>query len=103
MGEHPIAKELRYMRICFVIFIIITLFSSGGKVVEISSNHDSSPVNLQTNNMTQIGENIFAIRVESENVIKIFKYDPTTNKITQMKEFNPEDGSTYEYQLNKAE
>lgn len=42
MGEHPISKELRYMRICFVILILVLIFFDRGKIVEISTNHDSS-------------------------------------------------------------
>ncbi|CAI8867496.1 YmzC-like protein [Bacillus pseudomycoides] len=108
MGEHPISKELRYMRICLVILILVLIFFDRGKIVEISTNHDSSPVNIPTSNMTQIAENTFALQENDpesgdKHTIKIFKYNPETNTVTLVKEFNTENSSTYEYQLNKAE
>lgn len=53
-GEHLISKELRYMRICFVILIIILIFFDRGKVVEVSTNHDSSPVDTLTSNLQKM-------------------------------------------------
>jgi len=75
LGEHPITKELRYIRICLVILVIVLLFFNSEKVVEISTNHDSIE-NVPTSNMTQIAENTFAIQeynplLSSENIIQI--------------------------------
>ncbi|EEM04668.1 hypothetical protein bmyco0003_29290 [Bacillus pseudomycoides] len=58
--------------------------------------------------MTQIAENTFALQENDpesgdKHTIKIFKYNPETNTVTLVKEFNTENSSTYEYQLNKAE
>lgn len=108
MNEHPLAKELRFMCICFVMLIIVMLFFNEGKVVEVSSTHGSSPIDLQTSIMTQIGENTFAIQNNDPTngdryAVKIFKYNPETNTVTLVKEFNTEDPSSFEYQLNKAE
>ncbi|MEI4622316.1 hypothetical protein KFD70_16285 [Bacillus pfraonensis] len=108
MGEHPISKELRYMRICFVILILVLIFFNKERVIEVSTNHDTTPVDIQTSNMTQIAENTFALKEHDpasgdRHTIKIFKYDPGTNKIILVKEFNTENSSTYEYQLNKPE
>ncbi|EEM15969.1 MULTISPECIES: YmzC family protein [Bacillus] len=111
MGEHPISKELRYMRICLVILILVLIFFNKESVIEVSTNHDTTPISVQndqTSNMTQIAENTFALQESNpdsgdRHTIKIFKYNPDTNKITLVKEFNTENSSTYEYQLNKAE
>ncbi len=62
MGEHPISKELRYMRICFVILLVVLIFFNKERVIEVSTNHDSSSGNLPTSNMTQIAENTFALQ-----------------------------------------
>ncbi|PFK32181.1 hypothetical protein COI93_19740 [Bacillus cereus] len=108
MGEHPISKELRYMRICFVILLLVLIFFNKEKVVEVSTNHDSSKMDVPTSNMTQIAENTFALQENDpesgdRHTIKIFKYDPNTNKITLVKEFNTENPSSYEYKLNNPE
>lgn len=108
MEEHPISKELRYMRICFIILILILIFFDRGKVVEVSTNHDTPIMNVPTSNMTQIAENTFALQENDpasgdRHTIKIFKYDSDTNKIILVKEFNTENYSTYEYKLNKPE
>lgn len=107
LGEHPISKELRYIRICLVILVIALLFFNGGRVVEISTNHDSIE-SVSTSNMTQIAENTFAIQeynpsLSSEHTVKIFKYNPDTNQLTLVKEFNTNDPESYTYQLNKTE
>ncbi|MED1557357.1 YmzC family protein [Bacillus paramycoides] len=107
LGEHPISKELRYIRICLVILVIVLLFFNGGRVVEISTNHDSIE-SASTSNMTQIAENTFAIQeynpsLSSEHTIKIFKYNPDTNQLTLVKEFSTSDPESYTYQLNKTE
>ncbi|MBC6972043.1 MULTISPECIES: YmzC family protein [unclassified Bacillus (in: firmicutes)] len=108
MGEHPISKELRYMRICLTILILVLIFFNKERVIEVSTNHDTTPVDIQTSNMTQIAENTFALQESNpssgdRHTIKIFKYNPDTNKITLVKEFNTENPESYEYQLNKAE
>jgi len=107
LGEHPISKELRYIRICLVILVIALLFFNGGRVVEISTNHDSIE-SASTSNMTQIAENTFAIQeytpsLSSEHTVKIFKYNPDTNQLTLVKEFSTSDPESYTYQLNKTE
>ncbi|PEA03919.1 YmzC family protein [Bacillus cereus] len=107
LGEHPITKELRYIRICLIILVIVLLFFNSEKVVEISTNHDSIE-NVPTSNMTQIAENTFAIQeynplLSSEHTIKIFKYNPDTNQLTLVKEVNSSDPNSYTYQLNENE
>ena len=51
------------------------------KTVEITDGSD--PI-LNTSNMTQVGENTFAYKDES-NQIKIFKFNPDTNEIKLIK------------------
>ncbi|WP_113936076.1 MULTISPECIES: YmzC family protein [Bacillus] len=107
LGEHPISKELRYIRICLVVLVIVLLFFNGERVVKISTNHDAVE-NVSTSNMTQIAENTFAIQeynpsLSSERTIKIFKYNPDTNQLTLVKEFSTNDPDSYTYQLNNAE
>ncbi|MDA2113960.1 YmzC family protein [Bacillus cereus group sp. MYBK95-2] len=107
LGEHPIYKELRYIRIYLVVLVIVLLFFNGKQVVEISTNHDSIE-NVSTSNMTQVAENTFAIQeynpsLSSEHTVKIFKYNPDTNQLTLMKEFSTNDTESYTYQLNKNE
>ncbi|KAA0764546.1 YmzC family protein [Bacillus sp. SH5-2] len=82
--EHPIAKELRFIRVCLIILIIVIAFWDRKSVVEIS-DHGSDPI-LNTSNMTQVGDNTFAYKDES-NQIRIFKFDPDTNEIKLIKEF----------------
>ncbi|MBT2580343.1 hypothetical protein J7E43_23690 [Bacillus sp. ISL-8] len=107
LGEHPISKELRYIRIYLVVLVIVLLFFTGERVVEISKNHDAVE-NVSTSNMTQIAENTFAIQeytpsLSSERTVKIFKYNPDTNQLTLVKEFSTNDTESYTYQLNKSE
>lgn len=107
LGEHPISKELRYIRICLVVLVIVLLFFNGERVVEIPTNHDAVE-NVSTSNMTQIAENTFAIQeynpsLSSERTLKIFKYNPDTNQLTLVKEFSTNDTDSYTYQLNKSE
>ncbi|QWI50568.1 YmzC family protein [Bacillus mycoides] len=107
MGEHPIIKELRYIRIYLVVLVIVLLFFNGERVTEISTNHDSIE-NIPTSNMTQIAENTFAIQeynpsLSSERTVKIFNYNPDTNQLTLFKEFSTNDPESYTYQLNKSE
>nr|WP_240522237.1 YmzC family protein [Bacillus thuringiensis] len=107
LGEHPISKELRYIRISLVVLVIVLLFFNSEKVVEISTNHDSIE-NIPTSNMTQIAENTFAIQeynpsLSSEHTIKIFKYNPDTNQLTLVKEFSANDTESYTDQLNNTE
>ncbi|MGF9964177.1 YmzC family protein [Bacillus rhizoplanae] len=111
MEEQTIAKELRIIRICLVILIIATLFSGGVKVIKTSSDHqDVSPINNEVydkSNMTQIGENTFVVRNTDPNsggynTVKIFTYNPKTNKLTQVKEFNFENSFIYGYQLKRS-
>ncbi|WP_439020398.1 YmzC family protein [Bacillus thuringiensis] len=82
--EHPVAKELRFIRVCLIILIIVIAFWDRKSVVEIS-DHGSDPI-LNTSNMTQVGDNTFAYKDES-NQIRIFKFDPDTNEIKLIKEF----------------
>ncbi|MGG2091590.1 hypothetical protein AB1283_02455 [Bacillus sp. S13(2024)] len=111
MEEQTIAKELRLIRICLVILIIVILFSSGLKVIKTSSSHQNVPPTnnelYDKDNMTQIRENTFVVRNTDPssggyNTVKIFTYNPKTNKITQVKEFNLENSSIYVYQLNRS-
>lgn len=52
--------------------------------------------------MTQIAENTFAIQeytpsLSSEHTVKIFKYNPNTNQLTLVKEFDANDTESYTY------
>ncbi len=82
--EHPVARELCFIRVCLIILIIVIAFWDREKTVEIT-DHGSDPI-LNTSNMTQVGENTFAYKDES-NQIKIFKFNPDTNEIKLIKEF----------------
>ncbi|TXR67607.1 YmzC family protein [Bacillus sp. AR18-7] len=82
--EHPVTRELRNIRICLIILIIVVAFWDREKPVEIT-DHSSDPM-LNTSNMTQVGDHTFAYKDES-NQIKIFKFDPDTNEIKLIKEF----------------
>ncbi|MGH1279374.1 YmzC family protein [Bacillus basilensis] len=82
--ENTVSRELRNIRICLIILIIVIAFWDREKTVEIT-DHGSDPI-LNTSNMTQVGDNTFASKDES-NQIKIFKFDPDTNEIKLIKEF----------------
>ncbi|HDR4765739.1 TPA: YmzC family protein [Bacillus thuringiensis] len=82
--EHPVARELRFIRVYLIILIIVIAFWDREKTVEIT-DHGSDPI-LNTSNMTQVGEYAFAYKDES-NQIKIFKFNPDTNEIKLIKEF----------------
>lgn len=51
--EHPVARELRFIRVCLIILIIVIAFWDREKTVEIT-DHGSDPI-LNTSNMTQVG------------------------------------------------
>ncbi|MCU5471334.1 YmzC family protein [Bacillus paranthracis] len=82
--EHPVARELRNIRICLIILIIVIAFLDREKTVQIT-DHGGDPT-LKVSNMTQISENTFVTKDEY-NQIKIFKFDPNTNEIKLIKEF----------------
>ncbi|HHK5552219.1 hypothetical protein COL11_08345 [Bacillus anthracis] len=82
--EHPLARELRNIRICLIILIIVIAFWDREKTVEITDHGSDSSLNIS--NMTQVGDNTFAYKDES-NQIKIFKFNPDTNEIKLIKEF----------------
>ncbi|HFJ9439196.1 MULTISPECIES: YmzC family protein [Bacillus] len=82
--EHPVARELRFIRVCLIILIIVIAFWDREKTVEIT-DHGSDP-SLNISNMTQVGDNTFAYKDDS-NQIKIFKFDPDTNEIKLINEF----------------
>lgn len=82
--ENTVSRELRNIRICLIILIIVIAFWDREKTVQIT-DHDGDPT-LNTSNMTQVGDNTFAYKDES-NQIKIFKFDPDTNEIKLIKEF----------------
>ncbi|PGZ09676.1 hypothetical protein COE30_07740 [Bacillus cereus] len=86
--EHPVARELRNIRVCLIILIIVIAFLDREKVVEIT-DHGSDPT-PNISNMTQIGENTFADK-DNFGQIKIFKFNPDTNDISLIKEFNAEE------------
>ncbi len=75
--ENTVSRELRNIRICLIILIIVIAFWDREKTVEIT-DHGSEPI-VNTSNMTQVGDNTFAYKDES-NQIKIFKFNPDTNK-----------------------
>ncbi|PEJ05368.1 YmzC family protein [Bacillus wiedmannii] len=82
--ENTVSRELRNIRICLIILIIVIAFWDREKTVEITDHGSESIVN--TSNMTQVGDNTFAYKDES-NQIKIFKFNPDTNEIKLIKEF----------------
>ncbi|EJS64541.1 hypothetical protein COF07_19075 [Bacillus wiedmannii] len=82
--ENTVSRELRNIRICLIILIIVIAFWDREKTVEIT-DHGSEPI-VNTSNMTQVGDNTFAYKDES-NQIKIFKFNPDTNEIKLIKEF----------------
>ncbi|MBG9841381.1 MULTISPECIES: YmzC family protein [Bacillus cereus group] len=82
--ENTVSRELRNIRICLIILIIVIAFWDREKTVEIT-DHGSDPI-LNTSNMTQVGDNTFAYK-DGSNQIKIFKFDPDTNEIKLIKEF----------------
>ncbi|PKJ52282.1 YmzC family protein [Bacillus sp. SN10] len=82
--ENSVTRELRNIRICLIILIIVIAFWDCEKPVEFT-DHSSNPI-LNTSNMTQVGDNTFAYKDES-NQIKIFKLNPDTNEIKLIKEF----------------
>ncbi|CAM4045815.1 YmzC family protein [Bacillus sp. GX] len=84
--EHPVARELRFIRVCLIILIIVIAFWDREKPVEITDHSSDPNPTLNTSNMTQVGDNTFAYKDES-NQIKIFKFDPDTNEIKLIKEF----------------
>ena len=73
--ENTVSRELRNIRICLIILIIVIAFWDREKTVEITDHGSDS--NLNISNMTQVGDNTFAYKDES-NQIKIFKFDPNT-------------------------
>jgi len=82
--ENTVSRELRNIRICLIILIIVIAFWDREKTVEIT-DHGSEPI-VNTSNMTQVGDNTFAYKDES-NQIKIFKFNPDTNEVKLIKEF----------------
>jgi hypothetical protein len=82
--ENTVSRELRNIRVCLIILILVIAFWDREKTVDIT-DHDSDP-SLNISNMTQVGDNTFAYKDES-NQIKIFKFDPDTNEIKLIKKF----------------
>ncbi|MED0947296.1 YmzC family protein [Bacillus mobilis] len=82
--ENTVSRELRNIRVCLIILILVIAFWDREKTVDIT-DHGSDP-SLNISNMTQVGDNTFAYKDES-NQIKIFKFDPDTNEIKLIKEF----------------
>ncbi|PES90363.1 hypothetical protein CN491_25095 [Bacillus cereus] len=82
--ENPIARELRNIRVCLIILVIVVAFWDREQVVDITDHSSDSTLNIS--NMTQISDNTFAYKDES-NQIKIFKFNPDTNEIKLIKEF----------------
>ncbi|HFJ9446220.1 YmzC family protein [Bacillus tropicus] len=82
--EHPVARELRFIRVCLIILIIVIVFWDREKTVQIT-DHGGDPT-LKVSNMTQISENTFVTKDEYDQ-IKIFKFNPDTNEIKLIKEF----------------
>ncbi|AIE78387.1 YmzC family protein [Bacillus cereus] len=82
--ENTVSRELRNIRICLIILIIVIAFWDREKPVEIT-DHGGDPT-LKVSNMTQISENTFVTKDEYDQ-IKIFKFNPDTNEIKLIKEF----------------
>ncbi|TNP15846.1 hypothetical protein FHY73_21530 [Bacillus tropicus] len=82
--EHPVARELRFIRVCLIILIIVIVFWDREKTVQIT-DHGGDPT-LKVSNMTQISENTFVTKDEYDQ-IKIFKFNSDTNEIKLIKEF----------------
>ncbi|PEX82153.1 YmzC family protein [Bacillus cereus] len=86
--ENTTTRELRNIRVCLIILIIVIAFWDRERVVEINDHGSNSTPNIS--NMTQISENTFAYK-DDFGQIKIFKFDPDTNNITLVKEFNADE------------
>ncbi|EJS73958.1 YmzC family protein [Bacillus cereus] len=86
--ENTTARELRNIRVCLIILIIVIAFWDRERVVEINDHGSNSTPNIS--NMTQISENTFADK-DNSGQIKIFKFNPDTNDISLIKEFNAEE------------
>ncbi|EJS65815.1 hypothetical protein CN425_02215 [Bacillus cereus] len=86
--ENTTTRELRNIRICLIILIIVIAFWDRERVVEINDHGSNSTPNIS--NMTQIGDNTFADK-DNSGQIKIFKFNPDTNDISLIKEFNAEE------------
>ncbi|MCW9130847.1 hypothetical protein OF830_07720 [Bacillus paramycoides] len=86
--ENSIARELRNIRVCLIILIIVVAFWNREKVVEIT-DHGSDPTS-NISNMTQIGENTFADK-DNLGQIKIFKFNPDTYEVQLIREFTAEE------------
>ncbi len=86
--ENTTTRELRNIRVCLIILIIVIAFWDRERVVEINDHGSNSTPNIS--NMTQISENTFADK-DNFGQIKIFKFDPDTNNITLVKEFNADE------------
>ena len=82
--ENTVSRELRNIRICLIILIIVIAFWDREKPVEIT-DHGGDPT-LKVGSMTQISENTFVTKDEYDQ-IKIFKFNPDTNEIKLIKEF----------------
>lgn len=82
--ENTVSRELRNIRICLIILIIVIVFWDREKTVQIT-DHGGDPT-LKVSNMTQISENTFVTKDEYDQ-IKIFKFNPDTNEIKLIKEF----------------
>ncbi|PEF68578.1 hypothetical protein COE65_17775 [Bacillus sp. AFS051223] len=82
--ENTVSRELRNIRICLIILIIVIAFWDREKIVQIT-DHGGDPT-LKISNMTQISENTFVTKDEYDQ-IKIFKFNPDTNEIKLIKEF----------------
>ncbi|MES5895551.1 YmzC family protein [Bacillus cereus group sp. RP43] len=59
---NTVSRELRNIRIYLIILIIVIAFWDREKPVEIT-DHGSDPI-LNTSNMTQVGDNTFAYKIE---------------------------------------
>ncbi|OJD57928.1 hypothetical protein BAU26_19720 [Bacillus sp. N35-10-4] len=82
--ENTVSRELRNIRICLILLIIVIAFWDREKSVEIT-DHGGDPT-LKVSIMTQISENTFVTKDEYDQ-IKIFKFNPDTNEIKLIKEF----------------
>ncbi|WP_433774450.1 YmzC family protein [Bacillus wiedmannii] len=86
--ENTTTRELRNIRVCLIILIIVIAFWDRERVVEINDHGSNSTPNIS--NMTQISENTFADK-DNSGQIKIFKFNPDTNDISLIKEFNTDE------------
>lgn len=84
------AKELRRIRITFIILVIIMFINSGDSDVTYDLPFDQVRVDQEYKNMVPLGEGRFGILSGNSNwsggSFEIFEYDATENKLEKINE-----------------